>query len=145
MSQAFRATDLKGMMHAMYPDVENGRIDKASYEHPMTAVGIVLLSAAFLGTTAGRRLMAFTGYSGQFVSAIAFNMLNNRLWIDGRYEHSSWWLKNGTIGAEQLWEHIEMACGMLFAGCCGCQKLTLPFLAIPLTFIGMSEADSCTD
>jgi len=114
MSQAFRATDLKGMMHAMYPDVENGRIDKASYEHPMTAVGIVLLSAAFLGTTAGRRLMAFTGYSGQFVSAIAFNMRNNRLWIDGRYEHSSWWLKNGTIGAEQLWEHIEMACGMLW-------------------------------
>lgn len=74
------------MMHAMYPDVENGRIDKASYEHPMTAVGIVLLSAAFLGTTAGSQLMAFTGYSGPFASAIALNMLNNRLWIDGRYD-----------------------------------------------------------
>jgi hypothetical protein len=73
-----------------------------------------LLSAAFLGTIAGSELTAFTGYSGPFVSAIARNMLNNRLWINGRYDHSSWLLKNGTIAAEELWEHIETACGMLW-------------------------------
>src|SRR5215831_12998755 len=114
MSHVFKARDLKGMMHSMYPDVEDGRVDKANYEHPMTAVGIVLLSAAFLVTTAERQITAFTGYSGQFVSAIALNMLNNRIWTDRGYDHSPWLLEDGTIEAEQLWEHIEMACGMLW-------------------------------
>jgi hypothetical protein len=50
MNEALKATDLRDIMQVMYPDVENGRDDKASYEHPMTAVGIVLLSAALLGT-----------------------------------------------------------------------------------------------
>jgi hypothetical protein len=31
-------------------------------------------------------LAAFTGYSMEFVSAIAWNMLNNRLWTDRGYE-----------------------------------------------------------
>ena len=101
-------------MHVMYPGVEDERDDKGSYEHPMTAVGIVLLSAALLGTIDARELMAFTRYSRQFVSAIALNMLNNRLWADGGYDHSSWLLEDGTMEEEELWEHIEIACGMLW-------------------------------
>jgi hypothetical protein len=43
------------------------------------------------------------------------NMVNNGLWTDGGYDRSTCWLlEDGTIEPEQLWEHIEMACGMLF-------------------------------
>ena len=114
MCSALKAKDLRGVMHAMYPAVEDGRDDKGSYEHPMTAVGIVLLSAALLGTTQAKHLTAFTGYSVHFVSAIALNMQNNRLWTERRYDHSAWLLEDETIDAEQLWEHIEIACGMLW-------------------------------
>lgn len=97
-----------------YPDVEDDRRDKSSFEHRMTAVGIVLLRPALLGTTDRKQLTAFTGYSRQFVSAIALNMLNNRLWTNDRYDHSAWLLKDGTIEAERLSEHIDLACGMLW-------------------------------
>lgn len=49
MNQVF-VTKLKNLMHVMYPDVVDERDDKGDYEHPMTAVGIVLLTAALKGT-----------------------------------------------------------------------------------------------
>src|SRR5262249_19363159 len=101
-------------MYSMYPDVEDGRTDNASYEHPLTAIGIILLSAALMGTIELRTLTAFTPYSQEFVSSVVLNMLNNRLWTDQGYDHSAWLLEDGTIEAEQLWEHVEMACGALW-------------------------------
>jgi hypothetical protein len=98
----------------MYPEVEDERSDNEKFEHPMTAVGVVLLSAALLGTVDGRYLRAFTGYSDQFLAAIAMNMLNNRLWTIEAYDHSTWLLQDGTIKKDVLWEHIEIACGELW-------------------------------
>jgi len=80
----------------------------------MTAVGIVLLSAALLGTIKASDLMIFTGYSSQFISAITLNMRNNNLWIGGRYDHCIWLSQEGTIEKEGLWEHIDIACGTLW-------------------------------
>jgi len=114
MDHVLTAKDLKNLMHVMYPDVEDDRDDKCDFEHPMTAVGIVLLTATLTGTIDERALMGFTGYSRQFVSAIALNMLNNRLWSDNGYDHSNWLLDDGTIDTEKLWEHIDLACGSLW-------------------------------
>jgi hypothetical protein len=46
----------------------------------------VSLSAALLEMIDERQLMAFTGYSLQFGSAIVMNMLNNRLWTNVAYD-----------------------------------------------------------
>ena len=46
MSKLFGIADLWPAMQAMYPEVEDEREDDDDYEHPMTAVGLILLSAA---------------------------------------------------------------------------------------------------
>ena len=71
----------------------------------------VPLSAGLMGTIEATTLMLFTGYSRLFISAIACNMQNNQLWIDGRYDVSGWLSPDGTIDGECLWTHIELACG----------------------------------
>ena len=68
MDKAFSAADLRPMMQAMYPEVEDDRDDGETYEHPMTAVGMVLLSAAFLQSIEPRELLLFTSYSREFIS-----------------------------------------------------------------------------
>jgi len=49
----------------------------------------------------------------EFVSAVPLNTLNDRLWTDRGY-HSTWLLQDGRIEATEFWEHIEMACGVLW-------------------------------
>lgn len=83
-------------------------------EHPMTGVGIVLLCAATLGTTDAKTLIEFTGCSEEFISAITFNMQNNRLWVHGRYDHSGWLSSDGSIDDKEFWDHIAAACGELW-------------------------------
>jgi hypothetical protein len=95
-------------MREMFPDVDD---ENHRYEHPMTAVGIVLLSAAFLESIDTRRLATFTGFSRAFISAIALNMANNRLWTAARYDCSDWLVFCEVIDKDQLWDHIEIACG----------------------------------
>jgi hypothetical protein len=97
----------------MYPDIEDGREENDGFEHPMTAVGVVLLSAVLLDTTEMLKLAAFTGYSHQFISAISWNMQNNNLWTDGKYRVSDWSGANG-VDPEQFFFHIEIACGGLW-------------------------------
>lgn len=114
MSKLLILKDLQPFLQAMYPDVEDGRDDDEDYEHPMTAVGLTLMSVAIIGTTDAGKLTLFTGYSRLFISAITLNMQNNQLWIDGRYDASKWLSSDGTIDAEELWTHIEIACGNQF-------------------------------
>jgi len=56
MSKLFGFADLWPVMQAMYPEVEDEREDDDDYEHPMTAVGLILLSAALLQTIEPSRL-----------------------------------------------------------------------------------------
>ena len=111
MDKVFTVADLRPIMQVMFPAVEDERDDNEKYEHPMTAVGLVLLSAAIISTTEATKLVLFTGYSRPFISAITFNMQNNQLWVGGRYDASTWLSLDGTIDAECLWTHIEVACG----------------------------------
>jgi hypothetical protein len=102
--------NLKRFMHKRFPDVEDDCDDK----HPMTAVGVVLLAAAILDTADSNALIRFTGYSREFISAINFNMENNRIWSGGRYLNLPWTLPNGSIDSDRFWDHIDVACGMLW-------------------------------
>ena len=113
MGKALSVADLRPIMQGMYPEVEDDRDDN-DYEHPMTAVGLVLLSAAIMGTSEASKLTVFTGYGHSLISAITLNMQNNRLWIDGRYDSSTWLSSDGSIPASCFWEHIEVACGVLW-------------------------------
>jgi hypothetical protein len=114
VGKLFTIADLLCVMQFLYPEVEDERDDDENYEHPMTGVGLVLLSAALLETIEPGQLILFTGYSREFVSSIGLNMQNNKLWIDGRYDVSSWLFADGTIDERRFWDHIDIACGLLW-------------------------------
>src|SRR5208282_6697868 len=112
-SDSVGVMDLQAMMHDMYPAVEDERDDYLRYEHPLTAIGAVLLTAALLGSIDHEVLVTFTGYSPAFVSAISFNMNNNRLWENGCYDISAWLAEGESINHDELWNHIEIANGTM--------------------------------
>jgi hypothetical protein len=108
-SPPYTPDSLRQFMRSRYPGVE----DEGDDEHPLTAIGVVLLSAVILGTTDTEELIRFTGYSREFVSAIAVNMEDNRAWWNGRYDLVGWLLTDGTIDDCLFWEHINVACAMV--------------------------------
>ncbi|MBZ5683119.1 MAG: hypothetical protein LAO24_23760 [Acidobacteriia bacterium] len=110
MSRTLTAKDLFGMMHSMYPGVEDGRDDHDAFEHPLSAVGVVLLSAALLENIDPSFLGALTHYSREFISAITLNMQNNKLWVEGRYDTSDWLSSTGTISPEAESEAQRSPC-----------------------------------
>ena len=111
MTTELCAKDLHQVMRMLYPDVEDGRDDDLACEHPLTAIGVVLLSAAVLETVDAGRLTRFTRYSRHFISAINLNMQNNKLWAGGHYDTSAWLSADGSIDERELWEHVEIASG----------------------------------
>jgi len=115
VGDTLKITDLRKIMELMYPDFKGEDGDNLWHAHPMTAAGMVLLSAAFLASTDRQKLVTFTRYSWQFISAIAFNMENNRLWFNGTYDDSTWFRSNGDMDRERFWDHVEIACGTLWA------------------------------
>lgn len=86
MDNVLTVGDFRPFMQGMFPSIEDDRSDNENYEHPMTAVGLVLMSAATMSTTEATKLILFTGYSRPFISAISLNMQHNQLWVDGRYD-----------------------------------------------------------
>lgn len=106
-----------------YPDVDNDQfsIEHSGFihEHPMTAIGIVLISSIVLGTTEVNRLAEFTKYSKAFIRAIAVNMENSRLWQDGKYDCAGWSCGNLLPRDEkedcEFWDHIQIAEGSVWA------------------------------
>jgi hypothetical protein len=65
-------------------------------ECPLFAVYVVVFSAAILQNTDVDELSRFTGCTRNLVDAIARNMSNNGLWVDGKYDCSGW-LADGVI------------------------------------------------
>ena len=106
--------DVRLEFNCRYPEAN----DPPQTEHPMTAVGIVLISAIILGTTDMSGLVKFTGYRENFISAIAFNMTQNKLWVNGGYDESQfskWFSPAGIISDDvKFWDHIEIACGHMW-------------------------------
>jgi hypothetical protein len=116
------APDIRAAFKKRYPDVddEGFSIECSGFvhEHPMTAIATVLISSIMLATTDVSRLATFTGYSERFVSAIAVNMANSRLWKNGEYECGGWssgnLLPRNLEEDSEFWEHIQIAEGSLF-------------------------------
>ena len=106
--------DIRQKLTSRFPEVN----DPPETEHPMIAVGVVLVSAIILQTTDISRLVTITGYSRSFVSAVALNMIHNTLWIAGGRvdsQHSTWFSPDGLVIDDRgFWDHIEMACGMMW-------------------------------
>jgi len=116
------AEDLRRAFANRYPDVDDYDFSLEhsgfAHEHPLTAIGVVLLSAVVLGTTDVSKLVGFTKYSERFVRAIALNMENNRLWKDGKY-HSTW-SSHSLLPINEsedacFWDHILIAEGSQWA------------------------------
>jgi hypothetical protein len=111
--------ELRKAFTARYPDVElsefSNEVSGFAHEHPLTAIGVVLLSAVLLGTTDVGRIVEFTKYSTRFVRAIALNMENSRLWKDGEHDSSTWssrdLLPTNESEDSSFWEHILVAEG----------------------------------
>src|SRR5260370_5413133 len=101
----YTADNLRELMRTMYPDVDDGS------EHPMTAVGVVLLAAAIFGITDEEALVRLTAYPRSFIAAILFNLRGNRVFHNGSYDCSHWLSAEEAIDYQRFWEHIEAACG----------------------------------
>lgn len=87
-----------------YPDV--GR------ESPLFPVLVVLFSAAVLGTGDHHALTRFTGYTADYVRAIAWNMRNSKLWSDsGRFR---WFSEGEIIDYDEFWDSVDVAQGSLW-------------------------------
>jgi hypothetical protein len=92
--------------------IESMAFDVAA-EDPMVAVMVVVFSAALLRITNINALCVFTGYSHQFVSAIADNMQSNDLWRGENYE-ASYWLRDRAFDEHEFLEQVDVACGTVF-------------------------------
>jgi hypothetical protein len=104
------AEDLRLLMKTMFPDPD---IDGHS-EHPLDAIGVVLLAAGIFIITDPEALARLTGYPRAFISAILFNLHGNKAFANGFYDCSDWLSSNGTINGTALWDHIEAAWGNLW-------------------------------
>jgi hypothetical protein len=80
---------------------------------PNFPVMVVLFSAALLRTANVEALCCFTGYSREYVGAIAENMANNRLWQGDQYTASGW-LRDGCLDEDEFGRQIDAAMGALF-------------------------------
>ena len=89
------------------------------HEHPLTAIGVVLISSIALGTIDIGRLSEFTKYSRRFIQAIARNMENSGVWKDGKYDCARWssgnLLPDSQHEDDEFWDDIQVAAGDLFA------------------------------
>ena len=110
MSEQFAVEDLQDLMPIFYSGIEE--IAQRDYKHALTGATIVLLSAALLDTTNPARLARFTRYPAQFIAAIAFNMQNNQLWWEGRYDAAAIWLHDGSIDDGYLRAQVAIALGL---------------------------------
>jgi hypothetical protein len=81
----------------MYPDVDD------RCEHPVTAVGVVLLAAAVFEITDEEALVRLTAYPRPFVAAILINLRGNGVLKNGLYDCSEWLSPDKAIDDEGFW------------------------------------------
>ena len=112
MAKRLNVDDIHKALRSQYTDLITD-VSTPDCEHPIEAVATVLLSSGVLDTADVPKLVKFTGYARQFVSAIALNMQNNHLWSHGRYDYSEWFdPQRGIIDDRHFWSHHEVALGM---------------------------------
>ena len=115
------AEEIRKTLKQIYPDVDDDAfsIEPSGFvhEHPLIAIGVVLISSIVLGTTDPAKLVRFTKYSRRFVCGVATNMENSRLWKYDKYDRSSWssgnLLPRNEREEDAFWDHVLIGEGSL--------------------------------
>ena len=72
------AIEIREALEKSYPDVTDLEFSiehsGSAHEHPLIAIGVLLISSIVLETTAPAKLAEFTRYSERFMLAVARNM-----------------------------------------------------------------------
>jgi hypothetical protein len=72
------AIEIREALEKSYPDVTDLEFSiehsGSAHEHPLIAIGVLLISSIVLETTAPAKLAEFTRYSERFMRAVARNM-----------------------------------------------------------------------
>jgi len=113
------AKEIRGALESRYPDVTDIEFNIAhsgfAHEHPLIAIGVVLISSIVLGTTDPAELERFTRYSKRFVRCVAANMENSGLWKHNKYDCSEWYCGQLVPPPENrmFWDHVLIGEGSL--------------------------------
>ena len=113
--------EIRTAFRTRYPAVDDDQCIIADsgfiHEHPLTAIGIVLISSLVLGTTDSNRPAEFTRYSRPFVLAIqygkqpGFGKTENTSTGAGRLVTSC---RSNKQEDKEFWEHIQIADGSMW-------------------------------
>jgi hypothetical protein len=114
------ATEIRDALQERYPEVTDPEFNLEhsglAHEHPLIAIGVVLISSVVLGTTDPVSLVEYTSYSERFVRAVAANMQISGLWRDDKYDCSDWQCGQLIPSAENraFWDHVLIGEGSLW-------------------------------
>ena len=107
------AIEIREALEKSYPDVTDLEFSiehsGSAHEHPLIAIGVLLISSIVLETTAPAKLAEFTRYSERFMRAVARNMEISGLWANDRYDCWSWSRGEHVPQPEnrEFWDHAE--------------------------------------
>ena len=108
VSPLITSAEIRDALEERYPEVTDPEFNLEhtgiAHEHPLIAIGVVLISSIVLATTDPVRLMEYTRYSERFVRAVAANMQISGLWKNDKYDCSDWECDHVLIGEGSLWK-----------------------------------------
>ena len=113
------AKEIRDALESRYLDVTDSEFNIAqsgfAHEHPLIAIGVVLISSIVLGTTDPEELAGFTRYSKRFVCCVAANMENSGLWKHNKYDFLDWHCGELMPPPENrmFWDHVLIGEGSL--------------------------------
>jgi hypothetical protein len=114
------AAEIRDALERRYPEVTDPEFNLeqsgVAHEHPLIAIGVVLISSIALATTDPVRLAEYTRYSERFVRAVAANMEISGLWRDDKYDCSDWECGQLLPFPENraFWDHVLIGEGSLW-------------------------------
>jgi hypothetical protein len=113
------AAEIRDVLEGCYPEVTDSEFNRehsgVAHEHPLIAIGVVLISSIVLATTDPVRLVEYTKYSERFVRAVAANMQISGLWRNDKYDCSDWQCGQLMPAPENraFWDHVLIGGGSL--------------------------------
>jgi hypothetical protein len=114
------AKEIRQALEKCYPDVTDLEFSIEhsgfAHEHPLIAIGVLLISSVVLETTDPAKLVRFTRYSERFVRAVACNMEISGLWANDKYDASSWYDGRLLLSPDdrRFWNHVLIGEGSLW-------------------------------
>ncbi len=120
VSPLITSAEIRDALEERYPEVTDPEFNLEhtgiAHEHPLIAIGVVLISSIVLATTDPVRLMEYTRYSERFVRAVAANMQISGLWKNDKYDCSDWECGQLLPSLENraFWDHVLIGEGSLW-------------------------------